>query len=53
VRRFCEDAGLSYAEDGVIASYRMILSQLDAVGRGGTVPELAVDTAGTWLSTGR
>jgi fatty acid desaturase len=42
VRRFCAEVGLSYAESGVIESYRSVLRELDAIGRGGSAPELAL-----------
>lgn len=44
VRRFCAEAGISYAEEGVFASYRTVLCQLDEIGRGGSAPELALGT---------
>jgi fatty acid desaturase len=34
VRPYCREVGLSYEELGVLASYRLLLRQLEAVGRG-------------------
>ncbi len=34
VRAFCLEVGLPYEEQGVVASYRTLFGQLDAVGRG-------------------
>ena len=34
VRAFCAERGVTYVECGLVASYRRVLSHLDAVGRG-------------------
>jgi fatty acid desaturase len=38
VRPFCQDLGLPYEEMGVIPSYRLLLQQLEAIGREMDVP---------------